>query len=334
MGLDKVIIKSIIKSAKATTKFDVAIDDILVKFENSCPPRPELVSLIQKKNQIQTGLTSISKQLEKLEKIGNTAETILNGLSIAVKVIKAIPIPTSVPPGVGIPVNVITIFADVLDTLRITITKGKGIISVIPESVKIINKLVKQVIARLATLDAAFTKCLSELFDDSNQEWSPTTTYSVGDTVTHEGEFYKGNEDSNLNNNPTDNSGGGGEVSWWQLSTKEELQTEFFTELNFALTEVGNFNDVNLNQADDAALQASLSQGSNTPIWYKGFLCILETNPDNTYSFPSRRCKGTRQGGTTTDNQGNLISRAENNPEIVYSSGGAFSYSSSTANIT
>ena len=58
MGLDKIIINSIIRSAKSTSKFDVAIDDITVKFEESCPPKPELISLIQKKNQIQGGLMS------------------------------------------------------------------------------------------------------------------------------------------------------------------------------------------------------------------------------------------------------------------------------------
>tara|TARA_R110001592_G_scaffold71107_3_gene217621 strand:- start:9290 stop:10894 length:1605 start_codon:yes stop_codon:yes gene_type:complete len=330
MGLDKIIINSIIRSAKSTSKFDVAIDDITVKFEESCPPKPELISLIQKKNQIQGGLMSVSKSLESLEKIGNTSSKILNGLSTAVTVIKAIPIPTSVPPGVGIPINILTIYSDVLDALRIAITKGKGIIKVIPESVKIINNLVKQTIAKLGTLDAMFTKCLEELFTESSQEWSPTTNYIVGNTVTYSGEYYKSLEDNNLDKNPSDNSNGGDGIGWWELTTKETLQAEFFTELNFALTEVGNFNDVNLNQVNDTALQASLTVGSNTPIWYKGFLCTLENNPDNTFSFPSRRCKGERQGGTTFVG-GSEVSRAFNNPEVAFSSGGAFSYSSSTS---
>jgi hypothetical protein len=334
MGLDTIIINAILKSAKSTSKFDVSIDAMLEKFEEACPPKQELIKLIQQKNQMTDALTNVSKSLEGLEKLGTTTSNLLNGLSAAVTVIKAIPIPTSVPPGVGIPVNVLTIYSDVLDALREAINKGKGIVAVIPQSVGIINDLVKKTIEKLGTLDGAFSLCLTEMFEEESEEWSPTTNYEIDSVVTYSGEYYKSLENDNLNNNPSETSGDGDGttgVGWWESTTKAEEQSKFFTELNFALTEVGDFVDVSLNQLNDQALVAALSPGADPGIWYKGFLCTLEYESDSNYSFPSRRCKGERYMGTQTDSSGALVSTARQTPEVVFNwNGGEFSFTANT----
>ena len=331
MGLDKIIINAILKSAKSTSKFDVSIDAMLEKFEEACPPKNELIKLIQQKNQMTEALTNVSKSLEGLEKLGTTTSSLLTGLQAAVTVIKAIPIPTAVPLGIGIPINVLTIYSDVLDALREAINKGKGIVAVIPQSVGIINNLVKQTIEKLGTLDGAFSLCLEEMFEAESEEWSPIITYVVDDVVTYQGEYYKSLEDSNLNNNPSETSGDNNGIGFWELTTKEEQQSKFFSELNFALTEVGDFVDVSLNQLNDAALVAALQPGADPGIYYKGFLCTLENNTGETFSFPSRRCKGERFGGTQVDSSGALVSSAKNNPEVVFNwNGGEFSFTANT----
>jgi hypothetical protein len=54
--LSKIIVRSITKVVRSTAKFDIAIDNIMDKFKDSCPPREELLKIIRQKNQIQTSL--------------------------------------------------------------------------------------------------------------------------------------------------------------------------------------------------------------------------------------------------------------------------------------
>jgi hypothetical protein len=56
--LSKIIVRSITKVVRSTAKFDIAIDNIMDKFKDSCPPREELLKIIRQKNQIQTSLIS------------------------------------------------------------------------------------------------------------------------------------------------------------------------------------------------------------------------------------------------------------------------------------
>ena len=67
-------------------------------------------------------------------------------VKVTVKVIKAIPIPTSVPPGVGIPINVLTILSDSLDQLDKLLTYGKGITTVVPLLTKAVLSMIVSII--------------------------------------------------------------------------------------------------------------------------------------------------------------------------------------------
>jgi hypothetical protein len=47
--LSKIIVRSITKVVRSTAKFDIAIDNIMDKFKDSCPPREELLKIIKTK---------------------------------------------------------------------------------------------------------------------------------------------------------------------------------------------------------------------------------------------------------------------------------------------
>ena len=66
------------------------------------------IKIIRKKNQVVKGLNKALKTIETSTKVVNTGLTAIDILNLAFQIIKNIPIPTSVPPGVGIPINVIT----------------------------------------------------------------------------------------------------------------------------------------------------------------------------------------------------------------------------------
>ena len=114
--LSKILTKSISKIVQATAKFELAVDDLIDKFKDSCPPKSDLMKIVQQKNQIQTALQAILAGFNTVQTTVNVTEGVVTSVSAAVKVIKAIPVPTAVG-FVGIPISVITILADSLDKL-------------------------------------------------------------------------------------------------------------------------------------------------------------------------------------------------------------------------
>lgn len=168
MGLERIILQSIIRTVKNTAKFDAVIESIQSKFKDGCPPKEDLLLIIKQKNQITEALTQTSSILNTLNVTGNTLETIISTISSAVTVIKAIPVPTSIPPGIGIPLNIITAFSDALDILGDALKIGKAQLSIIPEAVNIILPYIQNIIDKLNALDQALSVCIIEQNLDPN----------------------------------------------------------------------------------------------------------------------------------------------------------------------
>ena len=61
-------------------KTDTAIDKIIEKFKNGCPPKEELKRIITQKNQMVTALSTVQGILTSLTKTGQTLEGIISGL--------------------------------------------------------------------------------------------------------------------------------------------------------------------------------------------------------------------------------------------------------------
>ena len=160
--LAKILTKSINKIVQATAKFELAVDDLIDKFKDSCPPKSDLMKIVQQKNQIQTALQSILAGFNIVQTTVNVTEGIVTSVSTAVKVIKTIPVPTAVG-FVGIPISVITVLADSLDKLGDILKGAKGAIKVVPSAAKTITTSAEAVITRLQALDIVLNKCIEEL---------------------------------------------------------------------------------------------------------------------------------------------------------------------------
>ena len=85
--LSKLVIKSITRVVKNTSKFDIVVDDLIDKFKDSCPPKPELLRLVAQKNQIQSALSNLTDSINTLQTTADTTETIISVVSTAVRVI-------------------------------------------------------------------------------------------------------------------------------------------------------------------------------------------------------------------------------------------------------
>lgn len=162
MGLEKLVILLVVKTTKSTVRFDSSIDKLFNRLKDSCPSKEVLDSLTTQKNQLSAVLSSTQNTLNTLNSIGQTMQTISTSLSVVINVIKNLPIPTSFPPGAGIPISIIVKFSDVVAILKDIVEKGKGISSGVIESVGILNGAISQMQAKLNSLDLVMAKCYNQ----------------------------------------------------------------------------------------------------------------------------------------------------------------------------
>ena len=315
MGLEKVIVRQVVKVAKDTGKLETAlslmedklklqgrkaiekagfdpstlpfsIDDLLngnvedtealLKPQAICsvPPLTEsqkseaitnadntlitLNTIIANKNKIQIALQTIKTPLQTLTTSAAALDNIITTVKVAVKVIKAIPIPTSVPPGVGIPINVLTILSDSLDQLDKLLTYGKGITTVVPLLTKAVLSMIISIINKLNGLDSIIQPVIITL-------QFVKTVAEVGDQC------------PNLSQSEID------------IVTKA-----ISDDVTASVAASGQNSSLGVNISSEAELVSQLAQNASPGIYYKGFRLTLQNNPDNEYSFPSRRISATR----------------------------------------
>ena len=188
-ALNNLINKEVNKVIKNATKLEVAVEALTEKFKESCPPKPELLKIVQQKNQLQQGLQSILAAFEPIQKAADVTNTTITTVSVAVKVIKLIPIPAAVPPGIGIPVNVVTTLADSLDTLGTVLDGAKGAISVVPEVAGTITGAAESALAALQKLEVLVNKCIDELAEDMSQAEKNELINEIGNVAATAGDF-------------------------------------------------------------------------------------------------------------------------------------------------
>ena len=122
MALSNLIFSFAVKILKNLFKIDDRVEEISKRFQQTCPPKSDLLSIIKTKNNLTSGLNGVTKLLTALQGLSKTVNTTLTATQVATLAAKFAPIP--MPPGT--PVSVPNIFADTLDTLKDIITTSKG----------------------------------------------------------------------------------------------------------------------------------------------------------------------------------------------------------------
>ena len=251
-ALSKILIKTTTNVIKNTTKLELAVDDLIGKFKEGCPPKDDLLKVIKQKNQLQSALENIVGAFTKIESTVNVTKTTVNTIQAAITIIKAIPIPTSIPPGIGIPVNVITILADSLDTLGDVLKGAKGDLSLVdPVSDTIVNAA-KTVIGKLQSLEGLLNVCIEDLAENMTQAEKNDLISQVGDAAASAGNF--NNEGLNLideqtllerlsptSNNPYLYKKTGFNTADWRLTLEHNQDNDFsFPQRRIKSTNINN----------------------------------------------------------------------------------------------
>ena len=187
MALDKIINSKVVSNVKKLAQNEKVVEILKEQFVTKlgipkCPMKPELLRINNTKNQLVNSIGRVLEQVNKLDKFATDTEKMISNIRNVVKTIKAIPIPTSVPPGVGIPVNVITTLADVLDFIGKMLDKGKGAVESVKPAIKVIQDTLNKFIEDLNKLDGLIGNCLIEEVKRS-MEWDPNTEYVPGNKV-------------------------------------------------------------------------------------------------------------------------------------------------------
>ena len=175
MALGTVIAGLVRNAARSLVNFELAIDPIIERLQQSCPPKTELEVIIRQKNSIATALTQTQTALNTMVQTGQTVTGIINVTDITVRVIKNLPLPTSVPPGVGIPISIINRFTDTLIKLSDLIKTNRGIVASITPAVQSLNGDIQTILGKLTQLDILLAGCLEQatigLTDDEKEDY-------------------------------------------------------------------------------------------------------------------------------------------------------------------
>ena len=246
------------------------IRDIIEVVENN------LKATIGAKNSMSGALNTLVKPIETLETLSETLEKTIPPLKSVVTTLKFLPLPSSVPPGVGLPMSVINGFSLTLDALKTIIDKTEGPISSISPGITQIQKVITPIIGKLLAFDSLFVNITNIII------------------------FVKLLLASTPNEELTDS-----EINQIVTDTTDEILADL------ALTPgpITSNSDEGANELSEAELLNQLQPGSNDPLIYEGYLLTIEYDPNNQYSFPSRRIKGTFLN--IEDEIGNNINKPE-----------------------
>jgi hypothetical protein len=230
----------------------VQIEGILNGIESA------LNGTIQTVNTIKGALNTITTPLTTLETLASTLDTLISTLETIILLVEQIPMPLGAPPGVGVPSNVQTKFADILAKTNTTIEKIKPPVAAIPVAIKKINEILIPIVNSLNLFDPIFQKIIQIItFIKLLIQPGPVSQSDIDSTL-------------------SDITSG----------IQESLAITAGPTLSSSNTEANNITN--------QALLNSLDPNSNNPLFYEGFKLTLEFDPNNTFSFPARRIKAVR----------------------------------------
>ena len=219
-----------------------------------------LKTTIGAKNSMSGALNTLVKPVETLETLSETLEKTIPPLKSVVTTLKFLPLPSSIPPGVGLPMSVINGFSLTLDALKTIIDKTEGPISSISPGITQIQKVITPIIGKLLAFDSLFVNITNIII------FVKLLLASTPDEEL---------TDSEINQIITDTT------------------NEILADLALTPGPIVSNSTEGVNLESEAILLERLQPNSNNPIIYKGYQLVLEYDPNNQYSFPSRRIKGT-----------------------------------------
>lgn len=136
------------------------LNEVVTQFRREACPNPQVLKRLRaQKEGLERGISSVETRISKIKQLPNRIEAPVRGLEVAIRLIKNLPIPQAVPPGIGIPVSITTKYADLLHLLKELVAQAKenieGIVAVTDTPGTYLTSL-KRIISRI---DGAIKGC-------------------------------------------------------------------------------------------------------------------------------------------------------------------------------
>ena len=275
----------------------------------------QLNGLIGTKNKLQGALDTLRSPITTLEKLADTLGKVIPTLKTVVTIIRNLPLPTAVPPGVGLPATVLNNFSNTLDIMKVTIDKIDGPISVVSEGVKEIVKVITPLLGKLKLLDPIFAQSqqiiifiralllygpnasqqnINEVASDVNGRSTAVLDASAGPlNSSSTGEWRLTSPVDGIGGSGGGSGGSGGNPPPF---TKDGPPDGVPPTPPSPYTDSRGYTYTFF--SDDKAYSDFLL-GLLTPpvvgdgLIYRGYQLIIENDPSNNFPFPSRRIKAT-----------------------------------------
>lgn len=125
----------------------------------ACPNTQQLQRLRKQKEGIDSALKGIESKLAKFKALPPKLKGPAKGIKAAIKIILSLPIPQSVPPGFGIPVNISMKFANILHLLKELVTQIEELVESIETVLKTPTTVLGSINGIVGKLDGALRCC-------------------------------------------------------------------------------------------------------------------------------------------------------------------------------
>ena len=146
-----------------------------IKDQLQCPTPEERKKIIDQKNKLLNALTNIQNALTAALQTLVPVKGIIDATDIAFKIIKLIPLPTAVPPGIGLPASVLNGFADLMDFLKKLIAYSKHIVNTTLGILILLEGFLAIVIGLLQLLDYLMQICAANEIEDEINGDAPSS---------------------------------------------------------------------------------------------------------------------------------------------------------------
>jgi len=141
------------------SKITEKIFDIVSKLNVDGCPSDDLTRIRKKIDRILSQTSAMEAKVAKFRAIPASLRPPISGLKAALALILTLPIPQSVPPGFGLPINITTKYADILHLLKELIKQTETSINTIEIVVKTPSLNLKTLTSILAKADSALRAC-------------------------------------------------------------------------------------------------------------------------------------------------------------------------------
>ena len=154
----------------------------------ACPNNTKLRQLIAKKNRLVRQLNNIYKTVSAISKTVAGITALITAFRAAIKIILKLPIPQSVPPGIGIPVGITTTFSNTVTKIEKKLDAAQTLSASTLGALVLLQGSLAVALKYLNILDANIQKCVNESGGSINKlplpsDWEVGKKYRIGDQI-------------------------------------------------------------------------------------------------------------------------------------------------------